>query len=74
MVYEESKNFYLCFDGLDLSIQNLDENGFREAIYLKTRSNDSKFGFTILGIPMRKKTLISVGFIILIATCSQISI
>jgi hypothetical protein len=72
MVYEKSKNFYLCFDGLDLNVRNLDENGFREAIYLKTRSNDSKFGFTILGIPMRKKTLISVGFIILITTCFEI--
>jgi len=63
MVYDQTDSLYLCFDQLDISLKRMDQNQFREALYLKTQFIDSKFGFTILGtFPYNKTTLLSVCF------------
>jgi hypothetical protein len=63
LVYEETDSLYLSFDELDISHKNLDENGYKEALYFKSQTIDSKFGFTIAGtIPFKRTTLLSVLF------------
>jgi hypothetical protein len=63
MVYELTEKIYLTFDSLDVSVDCMDENIFRELLYFKTQTSDSKFGFTIAGlVPFRKITLLSVSF------------
>jgi hypothetical protein len=63
MVYEEVDKIYLYFDELDISIESMDENIYREVLYFKTQASDSKFGFTIAGlVPFKKITLLSVSF------------
>ncbi len=63
LVYEETDSLYLSFDELDISYKNLDENGYKEALYFKSQTIDSKFGFTIAGtIPFKRTTLLSVLF------------
>jgi hypothetical protein len=63
LVYDETDSLYLSFDELDISYKNLDENGYKEALYFKSQTIDSKFGFTIAGtIPFKRTTLLSVLF------------
>jgi hypothetical protein len=60
-VYDETEKLYFIFDELDISYKNLDENGYKEALYFKSQTIDSKFGFTIAGtIPFKMTTLLSV--------------
>ncbi len=60
-VYEETEKLYFIFDELDISYKNLDENGYKEVLYFKSQTIDSKFGFTIAGtIPFKRTTLLSV--------------
>jgi hypothetical protein len=63
LVYEESEKLFLTFDELDISIDRMDENLFREALYFKSQMSESKIGFTIAGlVPFKKITLLSVRF------------
>ncbi len=63
MVYEEVDKIYLCFDELDISVESMNENIYREVLYFKAQTSDSKFGFTIAGlVPFKKVTLLSVSF------------
>ncbi len=63
MVYEQVEKIYLFFDKLDVSVDSMDENVYREVLYFKTQTSDSKFGFTIAGlVPFKKITLLSVSF------------
>ncbi len=66
MVYEEVDKIYLYFDELDISVESMNENIYREVLYFKAQTSDSKFGFTIAGlVPFKKVTLLSVSFLIL---------
>jgi hypothetical protein len=48
---------------LDISVNKMDENEFREYISFKTQINDSKLGFPCGGFaPFNKSTFISVNF------------
>ncbi len=63
VVYEESEKLFLTFDELDISVDIMDENLFREALYFKSKMSESKIGFTIAGlVPFKKITLLSVSF------------
>jgi hypothetical protein len=63
LVYDETDSLYLNFDELDISCKNLDTNGYKEALYFKSQTIDSKFGFTVVGtIPFKRTTLLSVLF------------
>ncbi len=63
MVYEEVDKIYLFFDKMDISVDCMDENTYREVLYFKAQTSDSKFGFTIAGlVPFKKITLLSVSF------------
>jgi hypothetical protein len=63
MVYEEVDKIYLFFDKMDISVDRMDENTYREVLYFKAQTSDSKFGFTIAGlVPFKKITLLSVSF------------
>ncbi len=63
MVYEEVDKIYLYFDELDISVESMNENIYREVLYFKAQTSDSKFGFTIAGLaPFKKITLLSVSF------------
>jgi hypothetical protein len=65
MVYEEVDKIYLYFDELDISVESMNENIYREVLYFKAQTSDSKFGFTIAGlVPFKKFTLLSVSFLI----------
>ncbi len=64
LVYEESEKLFLTFDELDISVDRMDENLFREALYFKSHMSESKIGFTIAGlVPFKKITLLSVRFL-----------
>ncbi len=63
MVYEESTRLSQCLDEINLSNKSLDENSFKEALYFKTNTFESIFGFTVYGIPFNKNTLLSVCLI-----------
>jgi hypothetical protein len=64
MVYEEVDKIYLFFDKMDISVYSMDENTYREVLYFKAQTSDSKFGFTIAGlVPFKKITLLSVSFL-----------
>jgi hypothetical protein len=66
LVYEESEKLFLTFDELDISVDQMDENLFREVLYFKSRMFESKIGFTIAGlVPFKKITLLSVRFTLL---------
>jgi hypothetical protein len=61
LVYDEIDSLYLSFDELDISYKNLDENGYKEALYFKSQTIDANFWFTIAGtIPFKRTTLLSV--------------
>jgi hypothetical protein len=63
-VYDEIDNLFSLLNKLDLSMNTMNENDFREALYFKTQANNVRLGFTIAGlIPFRKITLLSVSFI-----------
>ncbi len=63
LVYEESEKLFLTFDELDISVNKMDENLFREALYFKSHMSESNIGFTIAGlVPFKKITLLSVRF------------
>ncbi len=63
MVYEGVDKIYLYFDELDISVESMNENIYREVLYFKAQTSDSKFGFTIAGLaPFKKITLLSVSF------------
>ncbi len=63
LVYEESEKLFLTFDELDISVDRIDENLFREALYFKSHMSESNIGFTIAGlVPFKKITLLSVRF------------
>ncbi len=63
MVYEEVDKIYLFFDKMDISVDRMDENTYKEVLYFKAQTSDSKFGFTIAGlVPFKKITLLSVSF------------
>jgi hypothetical protein len=49
---------------MDVSVDKMDENLFREALYFKSQMSESNIGFTIAGlVPFKKITLLSVSFI-----------
>jgi len=61
LVYEESEKLFLTFDELDISVDKMDVNLFRQALYFKSQMSESKIGFTIAGlVPFKKITLLSV--------------
>ncbi len=61
-VFEETEKLFSLLDEMNVSVDSMNENDFREALYFKTQANSPKLGFTIAGlVPFRKITLISVS-------------
>jgi hypothetical protein len=64
LVYEESEKPFLACDELNVSVERMNENLFRDTLYFKSQMSESKIGFTIAGlVPFKKITLLSVRFI-----------
>ena len=62
MVYEESQKLFSVFEELNVSMDSMDENVFREVLYFKSQMSELKFSFTIAGlVAYRKITLLSVS-------------
>jgi hypothetical protein len=63
-VYEETESFFSSLEQkLEISVNRMDENEFREYISFKIQTNDSKLGFTVGGFaPFNKSTFLSVNF------------
>jgi len=62
LVFEETEKLFSAFEELDVSVDCMDENMFREALYFKSQMSESKIGFTIAGlVPFKKITLLSVS-------------
>jgi hypothetical protein len=63
-VYKKTESFFSSLEQkLDISVNKMDENEFREYISFKTQINDSKLGFTVGGFaPFNKSTFLSVNF------------
>jgi hypothetical protein len=63
MTYEESEKLFFTLEEINVSDDSVDEKIFREMLYFKSQTSDSKFGFTIAGfMPFKKFTLLSVSF------------
>ncbi len=61
-VFEGTEKLFSLLDEMNVSVDSMNENDFREALYFKTQANSPKLGFTIAGlVPFRKITLISVS-------------
>jgi hypothetical protein len=62
MTYEESEKLFFTLEEINVSDDSVDEKIFREMLYFKSQTSDSKFGFTIAGfMPFKKFTLLSVS-------------
>jgi hypothetical protein len=63
-VYEKTESFFSSLEQkLEISVNRMDENEFREYISFKTQINNSKLGFTCGGFaPFNKSTFLSVNF------------
>jgi hypothetical protein len=63
MTYEESEKLFFTLEEINVSDDSVDEKIFKEMLYFKSQTSDSKFGFTIAGVmPFKKFTLLSVSF------------
>ncbi len=62
LVFEGTEKLFSLLDEMNVSVDSMNENDFREALYFKTQANSLKLGFTIAGlVPFRKITLIPVS-------------
>jgi hypothetical protein len=59
LVHEENDKIYAVLD--NINPKDIDENEYKEVVFFKTMSRETKFGFTIAGFaPLKKTTLLSV--------------
>jgi hypothetical protein len=59
LVYEENDKIFAVLD--NINPKDINENEYKEVVFFKTMSRETKFGFTIAGFaPLKKTTLLTV--------------